>query len=609
MATLYIFEIIVGIGLLIFVHELGHFLTAKLFGVKVDKFALGMGPRIFWWQRGETEYSLRAIPIGGFVMLAGEEPGAPPSPEPWREIRNKPAPVRALVFVAGSIMNVITGVIFFTIVFGVGKNFTQPVVGALRPGWPAQKAGLKPGDRILAIEGETDPDFEDVMVTTMLSTENTPLKLKVLRPSTGREFDVVIRPRLDRSIGLPVMGIEPATGHTVSAVADNSPAQAAGLRVDDVIRKADGLHFLNWTDFETIASRNIGKQMQLFVTRGADNLTVTLFPRPTKRGSLGVLPRDFPLVQEVFDNQPASRAGVKVGDRIQAIDGRPTPTVEDIISLTARSAGEPMRLTVKRGGETENLTVTPEVPPGECRAQIGIAIERSKDFTVGQVIPGSAADRAGVKPGDVLVRLGRYSLEDRVWDQLVDAVPADREFQLFWKSGKAEFHATVRPDVVYDDLLPWTGITVTPTLEHLRKYPFWTAAGVGMKKSWQVIEQIYAFLRGAAERRIGADAARGPIGIATISYQAAERGPITFIFLLALIGVNLGVVNLLPVLPLDGGLLVVVLIESITRKRFSEKWLMRLQLIGWALLILLIVVISYHDIVRLIKGLAASAQP
>ena len=126
-----IIEILIGVSLVIAVHELGHFLAAKWAGVQVDEFALGMGPRFFSYKRGETTYSLRMIPIGGFVAMAGEEPGSETEAPLERQFRGQPPGKKAVIAVAGVSMNLVLGVILFALAFGIGINFSQPVIGAV----------------------------------------------------------------------------------------------------------------------------------------------------------------------------------------------------------------------------------------------------------------------------------------------------------------------------------------------------------------------------------------------------------------------------------------------------------------------------------------------
>ena len=143
--------------LLIFVHELGHFTTAKLVGIRVNEFSIGMGPQLCHFQRGETEYSLRAFPIGGYVKMEGEDEDS----EDERAFNNRPAWARALVLIAGSFMNLLSAVLIITIMALVVGTATT-TVGQVSRGMPAEAAGIQAGDRILTIDGAPVEEWTDV---------------------------------------------------------------------------------------------------------------------------------------------------------------------------------------------------------------------------------------------------------------------------------------------------------------------------------------------------------------------------------------------------------------------------------------------------------------
>lgn len=199
-------------ALLIVIHELGHFLAAKRSGVLVHEFALGFGPRLASWRRGETEYSLRLLPLGGFVRMAGmhaEEEGLEAIP-PQRRFLGRPLGHRVGIIAAGPVMNVLLAIALFAVVFaGIGLPAPLPVVGDVEPGYPADDAGLRPGDRFVAIDGRPVQDWEDV-VRTIQGAPGRSLELTIQRD--GRILQVPIEPRSDpRRAGVGVIGVRPAT--------------------------------------------------------------------------------------------------------------------------------------------------------------------------------------------------------------------------------------------------------------------------------------------------------------------------------------------------------------------------------------------------------------
>ena len=152
-------------GVLITVHEFGHFITAKMTGMRVDEFAIGFGPNIFQKKVGETLYSLRIIPLGGYNKIAGMDPEEPDSDDSFK---SKSIPARMLVILAGSLMNFLLPIILFFSIFminGIQKPVDQPILGTIMEDKAAAQAGLQVGDRILAINGEKIATWNDLVVT------------------------------------------------------------------------------------------------------------------------------------------------------------------------------------------------------------------------------------------------------------------------------------------------------------------------------------------------------------------------------------------------------------------------------------------------------------
>lgn len=199
-------------ALLIVIHELGHFWAAKRKGVLVYEFALGFGPRLGAVRRGETEYSLRLFPLGGFVRMAGmqpEEEGLERVP-PERRFLNRPLADRVGIIAAGPLMNVALAVVLFTLVFAVvGVPQPVPVVGGVEQGYPAAEAGLRPGDRIVGIDGRPVENWGDVVAMIQGAPGRT---LAITVERDGHRLTLEVTPRPDpRRPGAGVIGIRPAT--------------------------------------------------------------------------------------------------------------------------------------------------------------------------------------------------------------------------------------------------------------------------------------------------------------------------------------------------------------------------------------------------------------
>ncbi len=191
----YIISIIVLLGVLIFFHELGHFIVARLFGVGVEKFSLGFGPRLFGKKVGITEYRVSAIPLGGYVKMVGEEPDAEIEPD-QKDISftHKPVLQRLLIVAAGPFFNVLlAAVILFVVFMHSGAYYMEPVVGDVQDGSPAEMAGLQAGDRILAINGSGLESWEE-MAGMISASKGADIDLEISRE--GEPLSIHITPRL-----------------------------------------------------------------------------------------------------------------------------------------------------------------------------------------------------------------------------------------------------------------------------------------------------------------------------------------------------------------------------------------------------------------------------
>lgn len=189
-------------GGLVFIHELGHFTLAKLSGVRVNEFAMGMGPKLLQFTRGETAYSLRLLPIGGYVRMAGEEPGDEDDP---RGFDKRPIWARMSILAAGPLSNFALAVVLFILVFMLmGVPSESTVIGEILPGQPAERAGLMAGDRVLAIDGEIVSKWSEV-VTLINSAPNRALIFSIQRGTETKTIEVT--PQLDAEGKRGVIGI------------------------------------------------------------------------------------------------------------------------------------------------------------------------------------------------------------------------------------------------------------------------------------------------------------------------------------------------------------------------------------------------------------------
>ena len=192
-------------GILVTVHEFGHFITAKLTGMKVEEFSIGFGPTIYQQQEGETLYSLRMLPLGGYNKIAGMDPDDPEDPE--RGFNSKPVSSRMLVILAGSLMNIFLPVLIFFglfLAFGMDVPENKPVLGQIIEGYPAEQSGLKEGDRILSINGKPVHEWLDIR-KNIADSGMQPIPFEIQRDT--EKLTITVTPGVNPETGKPFIGV------------------------------------------------------------------------------------------------------------------------------------------------------------------------------------------------------------------------------------------------------------------------------------------------------------------------------------------------------------------------------------------------------------------
>jgi regulator of sigma E protease len=287
---------VVVLGIIIFVHEFGHLITAKAFGIRVFIFSFGFGKRLLGFKWGDTDCRLSAIPLGGYVKLEGE-PGDHLSEDTsalgdGRDFLSRPRWQRFLVYLAGPAMNalltiaVLTG--FYLVGFAVdASRFDRPIIGAVDAGSPAEKAGLRPGDEILSIDGKRLPSWEDAQYHILLRPEAS-LALRV-RGAEG-ERDVTLRSEATSPERIGSIGVHPLV--RVGQVLEGQPAAAAGLLVDDAILAIDGKSLRSFSEIPPIVGAAAGRELVFRILRDGRTLELRIAPRDTASGPrVGIAPK------------------------------------------------------------------------------------------------------------------------------------------------------------------------------------------------------------------------------------------------------------------------------------------------------------------------------
>jgi regulator of sigma E protease len=271
------------LGVLIFVHELGHFLMARRIGVRVIKFSLGFGPRIFGFTRGDTEYCISAIPLGGYVKMAGESPDDPRTGQP-DEFLSKSKWQRFQVLVMGPLMNLMLAVIVMAGVLMRGAEVPSfqskpPIVGQVVPGSPAEKSGVRIGDRVLAVNGHQVSTWEQFLINVgTRANRDTPLT--ILRD--GREITVSVTPSPQTKYEVGDVGVLPDVHPHVQAVLPGAPADVSGLKSGDVIMRANGTLVMMPRDLIDAVSKKANQPVALVLVRNGTQQEITVTPEANK---------------------------------------------------------------------------------------------------------------------------------------------------------------------------------------------------------------------------------------------------------------------------------------------------------------------------------------
>lgn len=293
-----------GIGGLIFVHELGHFLVGRWCGVRAEAFSIGFGKVLLRWQPGETEYRLSALPLGGYVKFLAENPGDDGAVEP----DSFPAatyPRKAAILLAGVAMNVVAAFFLFVAGYSMGVDSPAPEIGYVQPGSAAWDAGLQTGDRVLTMNGGEILDFHDIQQATILNDE---IVAEIARDGAD-VTSITLHPRKGED-GLPKLGILPARSLALG-VEEGGPAEAAGFRNDDVVKAVNGTPA---TDMWQILDLHASSTEPSTWTVERDGQDVTLELPLVRLPILGAV-ADSRAFGTIRTGSPAARAGLRSGDR------------------------------------------------------------------------------------------------------------------------------------------------------------------------------------------------------------------------------------------------------------------------------------------------------
>jgi len=276
--TIFIMGIV--LGFMILIHEFGHYAAAKYFGVRVEVFSIGFGKRLLGFRRGETDYRISALPLGGYVKMSGENPMDSRTDDPG-EFLNHPRWQRFIVAIAGPAMNVLLAFGLWTGVFMVHYEYPAvidgpAIVGYIMPGTPAANAGIQPGDQIVRVDDIDHPNWEQVGFKEALSP-NQPLKFEILRKGVISDITLVPQPTGRNQAGdVGLVPKEPAFIATM--IEPGMPAEKAGLKVGDQILTVNGQEVPALEALVDMLSRTKDQPLEIVALRKGQKLTFNIRP-------------------------------------------------------------------------------------------------------------------------------------------------------------------------------------------------------------------------------------------------------------------------------------------------------------------------------------------
>ena len=539
------------LSMLIFFHELGHFLAAKACGIYVDRFSIGMPPRIFGLRLGETDYCVGALPIGGYVKMAGQEDVPMDDEEreqeygdlpPDRWFNKKPVWQRFIVLFAGPFMNLVLALVLYTILVAVDAEVpemqTSARIGEVQADGAAATAplyryrentsredysgkadatGWLPGDTVVSLDGQEMTQYTDIFFGAVIGGVEREQEAVIDRTNLDgsvTRFISFVTPTQFGDIEHPRFGVAPFDTPIIGKVTEGSPAEASGLLKDDIITAANGRIVDKMTFIELTSKLEEGSVLDVTVRREGKPVEVSLRPRTEGRLDVVIHRDKTPLLVLGVDKEYGEKTGIQREDQILEINGQPA-TQELFTQLQRENPGGNLEVKVHR----------PQILFG--------FVQKAEDLTLS--LPTKPVRAIGISFDTLMV---------------TRAIPVSQ----------------------------WLPEAFRRAYTDLR----------------QTIDTLTALISGSVSpKMIG-----GPVMIFNVTTKAAQLGILWLLGITALISINLAVVNLLPLPVLDGGQILINLYEGVRGKPMAARWQERFQMVGLMLIVSLMLFVTWNDISR-----------
>lgn len=544
-----IFSFVILLGVLVFVHELGHFIVARLCGVRVEVFSLGFGKKIFEYVKDGTNYCISIIPLGGYVKMYGEQPGDEiPESEKIYSYTHKPVHQRLAVVLAGPIMNLIFAFIIFMLIAGLGEMVKGPKLGEVNPGSEAEQLNLKSGDKVIKVGDQEIKSWDDFQ-NALNKYKNTRTNITV-EDESNLTHDVLINIKskknpnvvsLEHEIG-DIPGLSMYNYAAVVTIANSSPLKNLGLLNKDRIVKLNEIEILSFKHLEAsikklndVRSMNLPVPIKLLISRdefdsnkkkefeinytweSSNSLTL---------GALGLGSTQL-YIDKVQPNSPAEKAGLISGDQVVSINDKKLSVWDDLLNSVKSFDGKDLlKLKIIRDGLEKDFDVVPNLTT--------------------QMTPHGTEEK-------------RYTI------------------------GISPYLMYSQPDLI---LIKYTG--------------FVNIVNRAWTKTWDVsIMTVMSFVK-LLQAELSPKNIGGIFSIAQAANETFKIGLTAFLQMMALISINLFILNLLPIPMLDGGHVIFYLIEAIKGTPLSLNKLELAHKIGMVLLFTLMIFALFNDFRRML---------